>query len=165
MDHQRRSYLNELKDCFDQFNRHKTQIRKNILLLPEDLVKKLSLTSKNICGPCKVKNEKPPQIDTTIENDTMVLNFSNESDLDEPSNPKLAVLDLNKCLSALGDSPTKRVSHMTPKYVQEKTQKTSKAIRNKLINSYRGMDLVSDINVDEETTNALKASTHQRFTG
>ncbi|CAB4066250.1 unnamed protein product [Lepeophtheirus salmonis] len=55
-----------------------------------------------------LKNEKPPQIDTTIENDTMVLNSSNESDSDEPRNPKLAVLDFNKCLSALGESPTKR---------------------------------------------------------
>ncbi|CAB4066439.1 unnamed protein product [Lepeophtheirus salmonis] len=39
----------------------------------------------------------------------MVLYSSNESDSDEPSNCKLAVLDFNKCLSALGECPTKSV--------------------------------------------------------
>ncbi|CAB4066237.1 unnamed protein product [Lepeophtheirus salmonis] len=110
MEHQRGSFLNELKVCSDPFNKHKIRIRKSTRLVPEDLVKKWSLTSKNICVPCeeKLKNEKHPQIDTAIENDTMVLNSSNESDSDEPSNPKLAVLDLNKCLSALRESSTKK---------------------------------------------------------
>ncbi|CAF2744748.1 unnamed protein product, partial [Lepeophtheirus salmonis] len=142
----------------DPFNKHKRRIWKNIRLVPEDLVKKWSLTSRNICRPCedKLEYEKPPQIDTVIENDTLALNSSNESDADEPINPKLAVLGFNKCLSILRESPTNRVCHMTPKYLQEKAQKTSKSIQNKLINIYGWMDLVSDINVDEETTNALK---------
>ncbi|CAB4067066.1 unnamed protein product [Lepeophtheirus salmonis] len=78
----------------------------------------------------------------------MVLNSPTESGSDEPSNTKLTVLDFNKCLSALGESPQN---------MPKKRHKTWKAIQNKLINIYGGLDLVSDINVDEETTNALKA--------
>ncbi|CAB4057484.1 unnamed protein product [Lepeophtheirus salmonis] len=44
-------------------------------------------------------NELPPQIDTTIENDAMVLNSSNESDSEDPSNPKLAA-ELARALSS-----------------------------------------------------------------
>ena len=71
----------------------------------------------------------------TMESEELLETTESEENMDN-SEENVMKYDLNSCFEAIGQTPIKSKSKLTPSYVKEKVAKVSKAVKRKLANLY-----------------------------
>ena len=77
----------------------------------------------------------------TMESEELLETTESEENMDlvkavDNSEENVMKYDLNSCFEAIGQTPIKSKSKLTPSYVKEKVAKVSKAVKRKLANLY-----------------------------